>query len=126
MYRLMEQEDFYTQCPWAEFDWQQNYDSHRRLHAQLNNLTTVMLESKDRKLNTDINLLKAIKRLSYLAEAFLKRKRSFSVFFKDEAQALQDKLDHIYSSIWSNYSFQELKRQNWGSAWWFKQLFFSA
>lgn len=124
MYRLMEQEDFYTQCPWAEFDWQQNYDSHRSLHAQLNNLTTAMLESKNRQLNTDTNLLKAIKRLSYLAEAFLKRKRSFSIFFKDEAQALQDKLDHVYSSIWNNYSFQELKRQNWGSAWWFKQLSF--
>ena len=122
MYHLMEQEAFYDQCPWVESDWYQTYYNYRKLHTQLNDLIHLVSRSKSANKVTENIKLKSIKRLSYLTQVFLKEERSFAILFKNEAEALQENLSDAYTSFWRNYSFQEQKQENWGSAWWFKQF----
>ena len=122
MYHLMEQEAFYDQCPWAESDWYQTYYNYKNLHTQLNDLIHLISRSESVDKVTEKIELKAIKRLSYLTQVFLKEERSFAILFKNEAEALQENINNAYTSFWRNYSFQEQSEGNWGSAWWFKQF----
>lgn len=122
IYRLMNQEAFYDQCPWLASNWYLSYRNYDKLRTQLNNLIHHINRSEFTQFETDKSQFKAIKRLAYLVQSFSTMERSFSILFKNEAETLQKKLNDAYASFWRNYSLQELGKEHWGSAWWFKRF----